>query len=75
MQNFKYLMPRPSAGRSLDAPNSLLEVRFRFYKERNAAPLAYFFARQKHVAEVGKTDWRDDYKVPEFLVLTYMGVW
>ena len=38
--------------------------RFAFYKERNAAPLAYYFARRKHVG--------NDYAVPEFLVLHYM---
>jgi len=38
--------------------------RFAFYKERNAAPLAYYFARSKHVA--------GSYAVPEFLVLHYM---
>jgi hypothetical protein len=35
--------------------------RFHFYLERNAAPLAYYFARTKHVAGA--------YTVPEFLVL------
>jgi len=38
--------------------------RFHFYLERNAAPLAYYFARRKHVG--------NDYAVPEFLVLHYM---
>lgn len=42
-----------------------LEQRFQFYKLRNAAPLAYYFARVKHVAGV--------YAVPEFLVLAWVG--
>jgi hypothetical protein len=40
--------------------------RFKFYKQRNAAPLAYYFARQKHAAGV--------YAVPYFLVLWIGGV-
>ena len=35
--------------------------RFRFYRERNAAPLAYYFARKHHVA--------GEYAVPEWLVV------
>lgn len=42
-----------------------LQQRFRFYCERNAAPLAYYFARVKHVAGA--------YAVPEFLVLAWVG--
>lgn len=38
-----------------------LQERFHFYRERNAAPLAYYFARQHHVA--------GSYGVPYFLVL------
>lgn len=36
-----------------------LQQRFSFYRERNPAPLAYFFARQHHVGI--------SYRVPEFL--------
>ncbi|SPF35799.1 hypothetical protein SBA4_1750017 [Candidatus Sulfopaludibacter sp. SbA4] len=43
---------------------TLLE-RFRFYKEINAAPLAYYFARYRHVA--------GSYTVPQFLVLAWIG--
>lgn len=43
---------------------SLLE-RFKFYKQRNAPPLAYYFARCKHVAGA--------YPVPEFLVVAWIG--
>ena len=50
-----------------------LMQRFKFYKERNAAPLAYLFAREKHVAEMGKNDWRGDYKVPQFFVTLWVG--
>lgn len=39
--------------------------RFRFYKERNASPLAYWLARHKYVAGA--------YTVPEFLVLLWIG--
>ena len=43
---------------------TLLE-RFRFYRERNAAPLAYYFARKRHV--------NGAYRVPEFLVWAWIG--
>lgn len=43
---------------------SLLQ-RFAFYKERNAPPLAYYFARKHHVA--------GSYSVPEFLVVAWIG--
>jgi hypothetical protein len=43
---------------------SLLQ-RFAFYKQINAAPLAYYFARRKHVAGA--------YSVPEFLTLAWIG--
>lgn len=43
-----------------------LQQRFKFYRERNAAPLAYYFARRKHAP---------GYTVPEWLVLHYMGEW
>jgi hypothetical protein len=39
--------------------------RFRFYKQRNAPALAYYFARRKHVG--------DGYSVPEFLVVAWVG--
>ena len=39
-----------------------LQQRFAFYKEVNPAPLAYYFARRRHVGDSG-------YVVPEFLVL------
>lgn len=42
-----------------------LQQRFRFYKERNAAPLAYWMARNKHVA--------GEYAVPNFLTLLWIG--
>ena len=40
--------------------NITLQERFKFYRERNAAPLAYYFARQKHAA---------GYTAPSFLVV------
>lgn len=42
-----------------------LMQRFTFYRERNASPLAYYFARRKHVA--------GSYVVPEFLVVVWIG--
>jgi hypothetical protein len=39
--------------------------RFNVYKQANAAPLAYYFARRKHVAGT--------YSVPEFLVVAWIG--
>lgn len=42
-----------------------LQQRFHFYLERNAPPLAYYFARKKHVDGA--------YSVPEFLILTWIG--
>ena len=38
--------------------------RFTFYRERNAAPLAYYFARKRYLAAAAV-----DFTVPEFLVL------
>jgi hypothetical protein len=40
----------------------MLQQRFRFYKQVNSAPLAYYFARCKQAADSG-------YAVPYFLVL------
>ena len=41
-----------------------LQQRFTFYRERNAAPLAYYFARKRHAA---------GYRVPEFLCYLWIG--
>ncbi len=46
-----------------------LMQRFKFYRERNAAPLAYFFARKFHVATLCDRNSRPQpYIVPGFLV-------
>lgn len=42
-----------------------LQQRFRFYRERNASPLAYWLARHKHVDGA--------YTVPNFLSLLWIG--
>ena len=34
-----------------------LQQRFTFYRERNAAPLAYYFARRKHATGYTVPDW------------------
>ena len=41
-----------------------LAERFAFYRERNPAPLAYFFARRWHVG--------DTYSVPESIALAVL---
>lgn len=47
-----------------------LAKRFAFYRERNAAPLAYYFARVHHVATFCDRNSRPQkYIVPTFLVL------
>ena len=50
--------------RRLGASMSLMQ-RFTFYRQRNAAPLAYYFARMHHVATHPQP-----YRVPTFLVVT-----
>lgn len=41
-----------------------LQQRFKFYKERNSSPLAYYFARKIHAR---------NYLVPEFLCYLWIG--
>ena len=48
---------------------SLLQ-RFTFFRQRNAAPLAYYFARLYYVATFCDRNSRpQSYRVPSFLVL------
>ena len=42
-----------------------LEQRFRFFRQRHAAPLAYYFARVRHADRA--------YALPEFLVFLWIG--
>lgn len=48
----------------MNKPLTLTQL-FAFYKERNAAPLAYYFARRRHAS---------GYTVPEFLAYLMLEV-